>query len=202
MLIANESGVIQAPVPWTTLTSIPPSFADGVDNDAFASVSCATGQAPRWTGSSWGCGTIDGMATQSYVTSAVSSHRSSASAHHTRFTASEAAAAAPQAGNVVCPSGWFTYGDLCFYDSRRAANDGTINSHYCATQLGGHLCTSMEVVSIRGWRGWFGGNFWYADQYGDDVMLFHNTNGGGYWYNQDGGAALSDHRYAYCCRSR
>lgn len=106
------------------------------------------------------------------------------------------------AGASTCPGGWNTYGDTCFYNSRRGANDWSIQDHYCRTQLGGHLCTDAEVEGIRGWRGWFGGNFWFADTMGDDVASFHNCNCGGYWYNHDGGADKENHRYAYCCRPR
>ena len=106
------------------------------------------------------------------------------------------------AGATTCPAGWNTYGDTCFYNSRRGANDWSLQDHYCRTQLGGHLCTDAEVEGIRGWRGWFGGNFWFADTMSDDVGSFHNCNCGGYWYNHDGGAEKSNHRYAYCCRPR
>jgi predicted acyltransferase (DUF342 family) len=106
------------------------------------------------------------------------------------------------AGASNCPGGWSGYGDVCFYNSRRGANDWTLQDHYCRTQLGGHMCTDAEIVAIRGWRGWFGGNFWFADSHGDDVGSFHNCNCGGYWYNHDGSAGKGDHRHAYCCRSR
>jgi len=142
------------------------------------------------------------VATAQDVSQAVSAHAADADAHHARFTAAEAAAAAPNAGNQVCPTNWIAYGDLCFLDSRRAANEGTVGDYWCRSQTGGHLCTSMEVAGIRGWRGWFGGNFWYADQDADDWMLYHNGNGTGYWYNHDGASHLGDDRAAYCCRSR
>jgi hypothetical protein len=106
------------------------------------------------------------------------------------------------AGQDPCPAGWNTYGTLCFYNSRRGATHQTLVSHYCATQLGARLCTDSEVALIRGWRGWFGGNFWYADAYSDDAALFHNCNCGGYWYNHDGGSSKASGRYAYCCRTR
>lgn len=106
------------------------------------------------------------------------------------------------AGQAACPGGWNTYGDVCFYNSWRWFNDWSLQDHYCRTQLGGHLCTDAEISGIRGWRGWFGGNFWYADAAHDDAALFHNCNCGGYWYNHDGEAHKGDHRGAYCCRSR
>ena len=106
------------------------------------------------------------------------------------------------AGASSCPGGWDAYGDLCFYNSRRGATQWGLQDHYCRTQLGGHLCTDAEVMAIRGWRGWFGGNFWYADATRDDVAHFHNCNCGGYWYNHDGEAGKSGSRHAYCCRSR
>ena len=212
VLIVNTSGQLVADVPWTQLTGVPSGFADNVDNDTLAGVNCAPGNAPRWTGSSWGCVNVDALATQNYAnaaavnaaSSAVSGHTSNVNAHHTRYTDNEARAAValPTSGTVPCPSGWDTYGDLCFYNSRRGADDGTVVAYYCATQLGGHLCTAAEVSVIRGWQGWFGGNFWYGDQAGDDIELFHNCNCGGYWHNSDGEANMADHRAAYCCRSR
>lgn len=108
----------------------------------------------------------------------------------------------PSAGDAPCPGGWIAYGDLCFLDSKRAANDWGVGDHWCRSQQGAHMCTDAEVSGIRGWRGWFGGNFWYADAYTDDGALFHNCNCDGYWYNHDGGADKGDHRAAYCCRSR
>jgi len=106
------------------------------------------------------------------------------------------------AGEAACPGGWNGYGDICFYNDRRRAQEQTLVGHWCHSQLGGHLCTDDEVVAIRGWRGWFGGNFWYGEMNGDDSALFHNCNCGGYWYNHDGGAHRSNNRYAYCCRNR
>ncbi len=110
--------------------------------------------------------------------------------------------APPRAGDQPCPGGWHTYGDVCFLDSRRGAHHWGVGDHWCRSQTGGHLCTDAEVSGIRGWRGWFGGNFWYADAYTDDGALFHNCNCGGYWYNHDGGAGKGDSRHGYCCRSR
>ncbi len=107
-----------------------------------------------------------------------------------------------QAGEAKCPGGWSTYGDLCFQDSRHCSNDQTYADHWCRSNRGGHLCTDSEVAGIRGWRGWFGGNFWYADADRDDGALFHNCNCGGYWYNHDGSAGKGDHRCWYCCRHR
>ncbi len=108
----------------------------------------------------------------------------------------------PSAGDAPCPGGWTAYGDLCFLNSRRNANDWGVGDHWCRTQQGAHMCTDAEVSGIRGWRGWFGGNFWYADAVGDDVALYHNCNCGDYWYNHDGDAGKGGHRHAYCCRSR
>jgi len=107
-----------------------------------------------------------------------------------------------QAGSAPCPGGWSGYGDLCFRNSRRGGAPETLQDHRCRSQLGGHLCTDAEIAGIRGWRGWFGGNFWYADADRDDGALFHNCNCGGYWYNHDGTAGKGGHRHAYCCRSR
>ncbi len=106
------------------------------------------------------------------------------------------------AGDARCPGGWYTYGDVCFLDSRRGAHHWGVGDHWCRSQTGGHMCTDAEISGIRGWRGWFGGNFWYAEKCGDDCGLFHNCNCGGYWYNHDGGANAGNSRHAYCCRSR
>jgi len=40
---------------WSSVQGIPPTLADGVDNDSFAALSCANGQHPRRTGSTWAC---------------------------------------------------------------------------------------------------------------------------------------------------
>ncbi|MGK0357828.1 MAG: cytoskeletal protein CcmA (bactofilin family) [Bradymonadia bacterium] len=107
-----------------------------------------------------------------------------------------------RAGEAACPPGWPAYGDVCFLDSRRAAHHWGVGDHWCRSQQGAHMCTDAEISGIRGWRGWFGGNFWYADAYADDGALFHNCNCGGYWYNHDGGSSKSSSRAAYCCRHR
>ena len=107
-----------------------------------------------------------------------------------------------QAGDASCPGGWFAYGDVCFLDSQRGAHHWTVADHWCRAETGGHACTDAEVAAIRGWRGWFGGNFWYADAVGDDVGQFFNCACGGYWYNHDGSANKGDSRHGYCCRHR
>lgn len=41
--------------PWTGLTTVPAGFADSIDNDVLASLSCASGQVAKWNGSGWAC---------------------------------------------------------------------------------------------------------------------------------------------------
>ncbi|MCA9525155.1 MAG: hypothetical protein KC549_02515, partial [Myxococcales bacterium] len=106
------------------------------------------------------------------------------------------------AGDSACPGGWIAYGDVCFLDSLRGAHHWGVGDHWCRAETGGHLCTDAEVSGIRGWRGWFGGNFWYADAAADDVASFFNCACGSYWYNHDGNAYKGDSRHGYCCRSR
>ncbi|MCA9543998.1 MAG: hypothetical protein KC613_06390, partial [Myxococcales bacterium] len=121
---------------------------------------------------------------------------------NTRVANLEARPVGGTSGDATCPGGWIPYGDLCFLDSRRGSHNWGVGDYWCRAQVGGHMCTDAEVSGIRGWRGWFGGNFWYADAYTDDGALFHNCNCSGYWYNHDGGANKGDSRAAYCCRSR
>ena len=45
--------------PWSGLTGVPAGFADGVDDDALGSLSCANGQIPEWDGTAWVCGNDD-----------------------------------------------------------------------------------------------------------------------------------------------
>lgn len=40
---------------WSTLQGVPATFADGVDADSFAALSCADGQHPRRSGATWAC---------------------------------------------------------------------------------------------------------------------------------------------------
>lgn len=40
---------------WSSVQGIPATLADGVDNDSFAALSCADGQHPRRSGTSWVC---------------------------------------------------------------------------------------------------------------------------------------------------
>lgn len=40
---------------WTDVDDIPAGFADGVDDDAFAGISCPEGQSLLWVGASWAC---------------------------------------------------------------------------------------------------------------------------------------------------
>ncbi len=42
-------------LPWSGLTGVPAGFADGVDNDSLAALSCSSGQIPKLSGSGWGC---------------------------------------------------------------------------------------------------------------------------------------------------
>jgi hypothetical protein len=107
-----------------------------------------------------------------------------------------------EGGNATCPGGWHTYGDTCFLDSQRGSHHWGVADHWCRAETGGHACTDAEITGIRGWRGWFGGNFWYADSVDDDVALFYNCQCGGYWYNHAGNANKGDSRHGYCCRSR
>ena len=41
---------------WSGLTGIPPGFADNVDDDSIAALSCSPGETPQWDGASWTCG--------------------------------------------------------------------------------------------------------------------------------------------------
>jgi hypothetical protein len=45
--------------PWSGLTDVPGGFADGVDDDTLAGLSCANGQVAEWDGSVWVCGDDD-----------------------------------------------------------------------------------------------------------------------------------------------
>ncbi len=44
---------------WNGLRDVPGGFADNVDNDSLAGLSCASGAIPEWSGSTWVCGTDD-----------------------------------------------------------------------------------------------------------------------------------------------
>lgn len=99
------------------------------------------------------------------------------------------------AGSSTCPGGWNTYGDLCFYNSRRAAQEYGRVSNQCASQLGAHLCTDAETLSIRGWRGWFGGNQWYADSPNDNYALFFNGVSGARHASHTGQTYTDRHAY-------
>ncbi len=46
-------------VPWDGITDMPAGFADGVDDDVLASLSCDNGQIAEWDGSAWLCGDDD-----------------------------------------------------------------------------------------------------------------------------------------------
>jgi hypothetical protein len=44
-------------MPWSGLTSVPPGFADNLDNDALGGLACGAGQIAKWNGSIWQCDT-------------------------------------------------------------------------------------------------------------------------------------------------
>jgi hypothetical protein len=41
--------------PWDGLIDVPAGFADGVDDDTLATLSCSNGQVTKWDGNDWGC---------------------------------------------------------------------------------------------------------------------------------------------------
>ncbi len=55
-LTAAPNALYSLGAPWSGLAGVPAGFADNVDNDALAALSCANGQLPKWNGSAWACG--------------------------------------------------------------------------------------------------------------------------------------------------
>ena len=54
-LTPAPAAVFSSTAPWTGLTGMPPGFADSVDNDILAGLSCGSGQVAKWNGSGWAC---------------------------------------------------------------------------------------------------------------------------------------------------
>ena len=45
--------------PWSGLTSVPPGFADNVDDDALGTLACSPDQIAKWNGTAWDCAPDD-----------------------------------------------------------------------------------------------------------------------------------------------
>jgi hypothetical protein len=54
--LTATQAISSAHSPWQGLSGVPAGFADGVDDDALASLSCSKGQIAKWEGSAWACG--------------------------------------------------------------------------------------------------------------------------------------------------
>jgi hypothetical protein len=54
-LTATPYALYATSAPWAGLTNVPDGFADGIDNDTLATLSCGVNQITKWNGSAWIC---------------------------------------------------------------------------------------------------------------------------------------------------
>jgi pectin methylesterase-like acyl-CoA thioesterase len=54
-LTATPYAIYSQAAPWDGLIGVPDGFADGVDDDTLAELSCSNGQVAKWDGSAWVC---------------------------------------------------------------------------------------------------------------------------------------------------
>jgi hypothetical protein len=54
-LTATPYAIYSQAAPWQGLIGVPDGFADGVDDDTLAGLTCSNGQVAKWDGSAWHC---------------------------------------------------------------------------------------------------------------------------------------------------